>query len=60
MNLVTSHSLAVGEVVRVDRPQYERNIYWIAFKFIGLHERERSMIVKYIFKKQLERRQKGI
>ena len=45
-----------SEVVRVEQPQQERAIFWIGIKFIDIPEKDRSKIIKYIFKKQLERR----
>ncbi|TCL40136.1 c-di-GMP-binding flagellar brake protein YcgR [Anaerospora hongkongensis] len=52
--------LAIGEVVRVEQPQAENPIFWVGIKFIEIQERDRSKLIKYIFKKQLEQRQKGV
>jgi c-di-GMP-binding flagellar brake protein YcgR len=49
-----------GEVVRINQPQVERQLFWISIKFLGIHESIRDKISKFIFKKQLEQRQKGI
>lgn len=52
--------LAMGEVVRVEQPQLENQVFWIGIKFTEIQERDRSKLIKYIFKKQLEQRQKGV
>jgi len=52
--------VAIGEVVRVEQPQGDNPIFWIGIKFIEIQERDRSKLIKYIFKKQLEQRQKGV
>ncbi|SDF39383.1 c-di-GMP-binding flagellar brake protein YcgR, contains PilZNR and PilZ domains [Sporolituus thermophilus DSM 23256] len=49
-----------GEVVRIEKPHHDRDIFWIGIKFLDLAERERSKIIRYIFKKQLEDRRKGL
>lgn len=49
-----------AEVVRVDKPDEDRALYWIGLKYLGLPEGLRSKIIKFVFKKQLEYRQKGI
>ena len=48
-----------GEVVRADKPNGV-DIYWLAVKFIEISEKDREKIIKYIFKLQIERRQKGL
>ena len=49
-----------GEVVRINQPQAERQLFWISIKFSGIHENIRDKISKFIFRKQLEQRQKGL
>lgn len=49
-----------GEVVRVERPFDDRPIHWIAVRFLDMHETVRSKIIKFVFKKQMEQRQKGV
>lgn len=51
---------ALGEVVRVQQPQPDNPIFWVGIKFVDIQEKDRSKIIKYIFKKQLEQRQKGV
>jgi len=51
--------VATAEVIRVETPP-GLNIYWIAAKFTDIIERNREIIIKYIFKKQTERRQKEL
>jgi len=47
---------AEGEVVRIISPEEEHDKYEVAIRFSEIKERIRSRIVKYIFKKQIERR----
>jgi c-di-GMP-binding flagellar brake protein YcgR len=49
-----------GEVVRVTKPQADRPLFWIGIRFVGIKEGNRDKIIRFIFKKQLERRQKGL
>lgn len=49
-----------AEVVRVDKPDNERDLYWIGVRYIKLPENLRNKIIKFVFKKQLEYRQKGL
>lgn len=46
-------------VVRAEYDNF-RKICCLGLKFVDLSERERDKIIKYIFKRQLERRQKGV
>ena len=47
------------EVVRVEQPKSDLPIFWVGTKFLDLAESTRNKIIKFIFKKQLEERQKG-
>lgn len=59
IDLAGTGGLAVsGDVVRVEHDA-GRNLYTAGIKFVEISERERDKIIKYIFRKQLERRQKG-
>lgn len=49
-----------SQVVRVQQPQPERTVFWIGIKFLEINEKDRSNIIKFIFKKQLEQRRKGL
>ncbi|HWR38322.1 MAG TPA: flagellar brake domain-containing protein [Patescibacteria group bacterium] len=49
---------AVGEVVRVNKPLEDREIYWVGIRFVDIQERDRDNIIHYIFKRQLELRRK--
>lgn len=51
---------SMGEVVRLQQPQPDNPVFWVGIKFTDIQEKDRSKIIKYIFKKQLEQRQKGI
>lgn len=50
---------ATATVVRVEQPP-DTNIFWIAVKFSQITEKDREKIIKFIFKKQCELRQKGL
>ncbi|MDR3562887.1 MAG: PilZ domain-containing protein [Negativicutes bacterium] len=51
---------AKGEVVRVTAQPGENGKYGIGVKFVAIDERSRDGIIKYIFRKQVERRMKGL
>ena len=51
---------AVAEVTRVQKPQSDRPLFWVSAKFIDIQEKDRSNIIKFIFKKQLELRRKEV
>lgn len=48
-----------GEVVRAEYDG-EREFYSAAVKFVDISERERDKIIKYVFRRQLERRHSGL
>jgi len=50
----------MGEIIRVQKPQDDRQVFWISIRFIDIQETIRDKISKFIFKKQLEQRQKGL
>lgn len=51
----------LGEVVRVGKSiDPTIGITWVAVSFIEIAERDRDKIIKFVFKKQMERRQKGL
>ncbi len=49
-----------GEVVRISKPQDDRDLYWISIQFLTIHETMRDKISKFIFRKQVEQRQKRL
>lgn len=49
---------AVGEVARSHQPQPERPLFWIGVKFLNIQEKDRTNLIKFIFKKQLEIRRR--
>lgn len=49
----------IGQIVRIEQPQAERDVYWLGVKYVGLKERQRNKIIKYVFQKQLERHRRG-
>jgi len=49
-----------GEVVRIIQPQSDRQLFWISIKFLNIPENIRDKISRFIFRKQLEQRQKGL
>jgi c-di-GMP-binding flagellar brake protein YcgR len=60
MDIPDQGKIAVsGEVVRVEE-QTERGVFWISIKFTEIAEKDRDKIIKYVFKRQLELRQKGL
>jgi c-di-GMP-binding flagellar brake protein YcgR len=50
----------IGEVIRVEKPKQDRDIFWIGIKFLDLQEAFRNKLIRFIFRKQLEQKQKGI
>lgn len=50
----------LSEVVRVEQPQSDLPVFWIGTKYLDIAENIRSRIIKFIFKRQLEERQKGL
>lgn len=48
-----------GKVVRVDQSPADRQVYWLGVRFVDVHDSVSNKIIKFIFKKQLEQRQKG-
>ena len=64
--LVTVHYPEIGpitfksEVVRIQQPQPDRVLFWVGVKFLEVNEKDRGNIIKFIFKKQLEQRRKGL
>ncbi|QDR80511.1 Flagellar brake protein YcgR [Sporomusa termitida] len=49
-----------SKVMRIQQPQPDRTIFWIGIKFLEINEKDRGNIIKFIFKKQLEQRRKGL
>jgi c-di-GMP-binding flagellar brake protein YcgR len=49
----------IGQIVRIEQPQTDRTVYWLGVKYVGIRERQRNKIIKYIFQKQLERHRRG-
>lgn len=49
-----------GRVARVEKPQNDRQLFWIGVEFLDVSETIRSRIIRFVFKKQLEQRQKQI
>ncbi|WP_255451445.1 flagellar brake protein [Sporomusa sp. KB1] len=64
--MVTIHYPQIGaltlesEVVRVFQPQHELAVFWVGIRFLEIAEKDRSNIIKFIFKKQLEQRRKEL
>lgn len=48
----------VGEVIRA--VQAAQREYWMGVRFVGLEERDRDTIIRYIFNEQRERRRRGL
>ncbi len=49
-----------GQVVRVHQPLEDRKLFWISIKFLGIPNNIRDKIIRFIVRKQLEQRQKGL
>lgn len=62
INLPSKRISAVGEVVMIQKVETEQdgNRYWTGIRFIGIEERDRDAIVKFIFREQRERRRRGL
>ncbi|HYF95557.1 MAG TPA: PilZ domain-containing protein [Symbiobacteriaceae bacterium] len=50
---------AVGEVIRLVHQLSPRE-FWMGVRFVGLDERDRDVIIRYIFAEQRDRRRKGL
>lgn len=50
---------AVGEVIRQVHQLSPRE-FWMGIRFVGLDERDRDAIIRYIFSEQRERRRRGL
>ena len=48
-----------GQVIRSEQPKPEQHLYRVGVKFTNISEKQRSSIIRYVFKTQLERRNKG-
>ena len=66
MNLLITFELpgqesieTIVQVVRCEQPQTDLNVYWIGVRYVGLQEKQRNKIIKYVFQKQLERHRRG-
>ncbi|BBB93165.1 MAG TPA: flagellar brake domain-containing protein [Methylomusa anaerophila] len=49
-----------GQIIRVQQPQPDKPVFWTAVNFVDIDEKDRNIIIKYIFKKQLEQRRKEL
>lgn len=49
-----------GQVVRVHQPLEDRKLYWISIKFLNIPNNIRDKIIRFIVRRQLEQRQKGL
>lgn len=50
----------LGSVSRCERPQADLPVFWLGIRYEDIQEADRQKIIRYVFKKQLEERQKGI
>lgn len=51
--------VAMAQVIRVNLASVENKTYLIGVKFLDLAEKDRTKIIRFIFKKQLERKRRG-
>ena len=42
------------QVIRIEKPIHDEDIYWVGMKYTDLNERMRGKLIKFIFKKQRE------
>ncbi|MDR1701288.1 MAG: PilZ domain-containing protein [Sporomusaceae bacterium] len=49
-----------AKVVRVQKPQDDVKLFWIGCEFLNIVDRERTAIIQFIFKRQLEDRRKFV
>lgn len=49
-----------GQVVRLNQPQEDRQLFWISIKFLSIPNNIRDKIIRFIVRRQLEQRQKGL
>lgn len=49
---------SIGEVVRIIKPKSEHEKYAVAIKYYQISEKDRSQVIKFIYRKQIERRKK--
>ena len=49
-----------GQVVRSHQPLDDRKLFWISVKFLGVPNNIRDKIIRFIVRRQLEQRQKGL
>lgn len=49
----------IGQVIRQIQPPGSREI-WTGLRFVGIDERDREIIMRYIFNEQRERRRRGL
>lgn len=47
-----------AEVMRVDKVVNDQDLYWIGVEFLEVSETQRKKIIQFIYKRQLEQRQK--
>lgn len=50
----------LAEIVRCELVNPELGLFWIGVQYIGLSERERDKVVRYVFKKQIELRKRNL
>lgn len=60
IKLPDENILVNGEVIRSEKPDADRNLFWVGVKFTDINEPARNKLIKFIFKKQLEQRQRGV
>jgi c-di-GMP-binding flagellar brake protein YcgR len=51
----------IGEVVRLVAEETEpEHSYWLGLRYVGIDERDREQIIRYIFDQQRQRRRRGL
>ncbi|MGD8189175.1 flagellar brake protein [Brevibacillus ginsengisoli] len=54
------HAYAVGEIIRVKRPEEKGGNQWVSVNFMEIKEGDRAKVIRACFERQLELRNKGI
>lgn len=49
-----------GQVVRLHQPQEDRQLFWVSIKFLSIPNNIRDKIIRFIVRRQLQQRQKGL
>jgi len=54
------HIKFLGEIVRAIKPNEESQVYWVSVKFTNIKEAMRAKIIRFVYERQVQLRNKGI